>query len=367
MASVIGRNDYHSQLEQTSHINASDFASRGAECYYRSMTPLWNIYGHTWAVERLQRALLNGRVRHAYLLLGAESVGKETLARAFAMALNCLEDDIAARPCGKCRICMQIASGNHADILYSQADATSGALKIEEVRTVAGKLALKPYDARYRVAIFRDFDHAQPRAQDALLKTLEEPAPHAVLILLAQSPEAVLPTITSRSQVLPLRPVLAAEVEAALLTHGADADKAALLAGIAGGRIGWALSALADETLLEQRTTALDLLENALGQGRAGRFALADDLAKEKLALYPLLELWASYWRDALHLSVGSEVSLANRDRAEHLRRLAGMIGQDNAVAALRATQQMIGTLDTNANVRLALEVMFLDYPGLRR
>ncbi len=330
-------------------------------------TPLWNIYGHTWAAEQLRRALLNGRIRHAYLLLGAESVGKETLARTFAMALNCLDDDPAARPCGQCRICQQIASGSHADILYSQVDATSGALKIEEIRTLAGRLALKPYDARYRVAIFRDFDAAQPRAQDALLKTLEEPPPHALLILLAQSPEAVLPTITSRSQVLPLRPVPTAEVERALLAHGADADKAALLAGVCSGRIGWALSALADETLLEQRTNALDLLENALGQGRAGRFSLAEDLAKEKLALYPLLELWGSYWRDALHLCVGSELPIANRDRADHLRRLTQLITQDDAVAALRATQQMVGTLDSNANVRLALEVMFLDYPGLGR
>jgi DNA polymerase-3 subunit delta' len=331
------------------------------------MTPLWNIYGHTWAAARLASSLAHGRVRHAYLLLGMQSVGKETLARTFAMALNCLHEDASARPCGECRICRQIASGSHADVLYSQLDAGTGALKIEEIRAVAGRLALKPFDARYRVAIFPDFDHAQPRAQDALLKTLEEPPPHAVLILLAQSPEAVLPTITSRSQILPLRPVPTAEVEAALLAHGADGERAALLASICGGRIGWALSALADETLLQQRSTALDLLENALGLGRAGRFALAEDLAKDKLELLPLLELWAGYWRDALHLCAGSEVPLANHDRADHLRRLAQLITQDEVVAALHATQRMIAMLDTNANARLALEVMFLDYPGLRR
>jgi DNA polymerase-3 subunit delta' len=328
----------------------------------------WRIYGHDWAVGQLRRAILNARVRHAYLIFGAQSVGKETLARAFAQALNCLHDDPAARPCGECRICQQIASGSHADVMYSQTDGTTGALKIEEIRVITSRLALKPFDARYRVAIFRDFDHAQPRAQDALLKTLEEPPLHAVLLLLAQSPEPILPTITSRSQILPLRPVAATDIQRALTErHGASDEQAALLAGLSGGRIGWAIRALMDETLLEQRHAALDLLEDALGKNRAGRFSLAEDLAKEKLALPPLLELWQSYWRDVLHLCAHSGLHIANADRADRLRRLAGMIGQEEAVAALHATQGMMKTLDSNANVRLALEVLFLDYPGLGR
>lgn len=328
----------------------------------------WGIYGHDWAVDQLRRSIVNERVRHAYLILGAESVGKKTLARAFAMALNCIHDDPAAHPCGECRVCKQILSGNHADVMYSQNDPNTGALKIEEVRSLAGKTALKPFDARYRVAIFRDFDHAQPRAQDALLKTLEEPPPHALLILLAQSPEPILPTITSRSQTLLLRPVPASDIQRALVAHyGADEAQAALLAGLSGGRIGWAIRALEDETLLEQRSSALDLLEGALGKNRAGRFALAEELAKDKLMLPPLLELWQSYWRDALHLAAGSGVALANHDRTDKLKRLAGMIRQEDALAALNATQTLMRTLDSNANVRLALEVMFLDYPGLRR
>ena len=333
-----------------------------------SIQTTWGVYGHEWAVEQLRRSIANERVRHAYLILGAESVGKETLARAFAMTLNCLNDDAAERPCGECRVCKQIMSGNHADVMYSQNDPNTGALKIEEVRSLASKTALKPFDARYRVAIFRDFDHAQARAQDALLKTLEEPPPHALLILLAQSPEPVLPTITSRSQTLLLRPVLTHVIQQALVEkYHADEGQAALLAGLSGGRIGWAIRALEDESLLEQRSSALDVLEQALGKNRAGRFALAEELAKDKLALPPLLELWQSYWRDTLHLAAGSEVAIANHDRADKLRRLAGMITQEDAVAALTATQTLMKTLDSNANVRLALEVMFLDYPGLHR
>jgi DNA polymerase-3 subunit delta' len=326
----------------------------------------WGVYGHDWAVDQLRRSLLHDRIRHAYLVLGAEGVGKETLARGLAMALNCLEDDGSRRPCGVCRICRQIQSGNHADVLYSQVDATSGLLRIEELRTMTGRIALKPYDARFRIAIFRDFDRAQARAQDALLKTLEEPPPHAVLVLLAQAQESILPTIISRSQLIHLRPVRFDTLKAALMAHaGIDAELAALLAGLSGGRMGWALQALEDGKILEARSEALTLLESLLGKNRAGRFATAEELAKEKLSLTSLLELWQSYWRDLLHMCGGSGLPPVNVDHAAALARLASMITLDDALRALRATQTLLQALSTNANARLAMEIMFLDYPGL--
>lgn len=332
------------------------------------MLKSWGVIGHEWAVSQLSTSLLNGRIRHAYLLLGGEGIGKETLARGFAMALNCLQDDPRQRPCGTCRICQQMHSGNHADILYSQVDANTGVLRIEEVRTATGRLALKPFDARYRVAIFRDFDRAQPRAQDALLKTLEEPAPHAVLVLLAQSRESILPTITSRSQIMSMRPTATEAIRQALVDQFDARDaQAALLAGLSGGRMGWAIRALQDETYLEQRKAGIDLLEDALGKNRVGRFALAEDLSKEKLALIPLLELWQSCWRDMLHVITNTGLPVSNVDRLEGLHHLAAVVTQDEALHALHATQMLLQTLSTNANVRLALEIMLLDYPGLVR
>jgi DNA polymerase-3 subunit delta' len=326
----------------------------------------WPIFGHDWAVEHLHKSLINGRVRHAYLIVGAESVGKETLALSFAMALNCLHEDAAARPCGECRSCRKIVSGSHPDMLFSQQDANTGALKIEEVRSVAGKLSLKPFEARYRIAIFRNFDRAQPRVQDTLLKTLEEPPPYAILMLLAPSIEPILPTITSRSQVLFLRPTSAEAVYEVLRTHyQADDQTAWLLARLSGGRIGWTLQALNNPDMLAQRTAALDLLESTLGKNRAGRFDLAEDLSKDKASLMPLLELWQTYWRDLLLLTENSGLEPANTDRADTLRKLASRVTPEKALTALNATSAMIGHLATNANVRLALEVMFLDYPGL--
>src|SRR5690606_10324696 len=129
------------------------------------------------------------------------------------------------------RSCQLIKSGNHPDIVYSETDPNTGALKIEEIRNVMNRLALKPFESHYRIAIFRDFDHAAPRAQDALLKTLEEPAPHALLLLEAEEPENLLATITSRAQTLHLRPIPAITVRDVLMERfGAEEEHATLLA-----------------------------------------------------------------------------------------------------------------------------------------
>jgi DNA polymerase-3 subunit delta' len=326
----------------------------------------WPIYGHDWAVEHLRKGIVHQRIRHAYLITGTEQIGRETLARAFAQAVNCLVEDADARPCGECRSCKRIASANHPDILYPELDASTGALRIEEVRTITSRIALKPYEARYRIAILRDFDRARPQAQDALLKTLEEPPPQAILILIAPSSDSLLPTIVSRSQTLALRPVPLRVIRDILLrVHGAPPEQADLLARLSGGRLGWAICALGDPTLLEQRDRALDLLEQVLALNRARRFELAEDLSKDKLALAPLLELWQTYWRDVLMLCQGSQNMPANNDRRERIEELARHLSPEAALAALQITRETLRNLSLNLNLRLALEVMFLAYPGL--
>lgn len=328
----------------------------------------WPVYGHDWAVEHLRRGLRHGRVRHAYLITGPEAIGKEALVRAFMMALNCTHADSDWRPCGECRSCRLIGSGNHPDVIYAEHDANTGALKIEEVRTVCQKLALKPFESNYRIALFRDFDKARGPAQDALLKTLEEPPPQALLILLAPSVESLLPTIVSRSQVINLRPVALETVYGTLIQHkGISSDQAELLASLSSGRLGWALRVVDDPGLLEQREAGLGLLEQVVGMSRARRFEVAEDLAKDKLAIYPLVELWQSYWRDVVLLATGSPVPIANQDRRLSLEQLARELTPEEAISALEATCSARDQLALNLNLRLALEVLFLQYPGLRK
>ncbi len=328
----------------------------------------WPVYGHDWAVAQLRKSIAHARIRHAYLITGTDSIGKNTLAHAFTLALNCTHSDETMRPCLECRSCKLVQSGNHPDLLYSELDSTTGALRIDTIRNVMRGLAMKPFETRYRIAIFEHFDHAQPRAQDALLKTLEEPPDSAVLILLANAPEALLSTITSRSQILNLRPVALPVVRDTLIEcFGAESDQAELLARLSGGRIGWAIRAFQDAAVLEQRETALDMLEDCLGRDRTGRFDLAQIIAKEnKQVVQPVLELWQTYWRDLLLLTRESRIPPANSDRLISLQQFAIYFSADDVLAALQATKTMMDNLRYNINVRLALESLFLDYPGLR-
>lgn len=328
----------------------------------------WHIYGHDWAVDFLRRGLLNGRTRHAYLITGTRSVGKLTLAQNFAMSLNCQHDELSAHPCFQCKACKSTLSGNNPDLIYSQVDE-SGRLKIDEVRRVTRLLALKPYASRYRVAIFDDFDMASPQSQDALLKTLEEPASYAVLILIAQSTDRVLSTITSRSQIIPLRPVPLEIVKQHLLTQGAEAGRADLIARLSSGRMGWALEALSDADVLTFRDDMLNMLQEIIAGNRVERMKISDQvsrkLGRDKPLLRYVLEIWQTYWRDVLLETYDSPVKPCNSDRKDEIRTLVLSLDPEQAYQAMDATQRALKALDTNANVRLVLDVLFLDYPGL--
>jgi len=325
----------------------------------------WHVYGHDWAVDYLRKGLRHGRTRQAYLFTGTASIGKTVMAHTFASALNCAHPSVDARPCGECRSCRLMHTGNHPDMIYSELDSTTGALKIETLRDIMRRLSLKPYDARHRIAILANFEKARGQAQDAILKTLEEPPPFAIIILLANTTESTLATIQSRCQVVYLRPVASDTIRDTLIERfGSDPEKASVLARLSGGRIGWAISAAQDESVLGQRARALELLEGALSQSRKDRFKLAEDLSKDKLALRPLLELWQTYWRDLLLMTLNSPVKPVNVDRLTQLERFSRRLDSVGVERALKTTQEAMRLLDTNANVRLLLEVLMLDYPA---
>lgn len=328
----------------------------------------WPVYGHDWAVNHLRKAIQHGRSRHAYLITGVDRIGKRSLAYAFAMALNAPHPTEAGNIDHDHRHAHLIREGGHADIITPTYDEKTGALKIQAMRAVTTALSLKPYEARYRVAIITDFERANPQSQDALLKTLEEPAEHALLLITANTTDDVLATITSRCQTVNLRPLALDSVRKVLIEqHGLSADDAELLARVSGGRLGWALAAIHDRTALDARADYLDALARLIGQKRSGRFKVAQDMAKlDKLDVFPVLELWLTYWRDVLLAALGTNLPLTNIDHERTVRELAAQVSPDAARTALLATRQTLVTLQTtNTNPRLALEVLFLDYPGL--
>ena len=323
----------------------------------------WPVIGHNWAVAQVVRSLKNDRVRHAYLITGPASIGKTTFAKAFAQAINCLSD--TTRPCGVCRACQLIAHGTHADVRIIQAEGNT--LKIEQIRDMQRQLSLRPVEARRRVIILRRFDQASTQAMDALLKTLEEPAPYVMLILTADTADTLLPTIKSRCQPLALRALPAPIIRRALEEHfKVEPEHAALLSQLSGGRIGWAIRAAGDESLLTERNELLDLLEKAITMPRFDRFAVAETLSKDKATVQTMLELWLTYWRDVLLLCYNATTPLTNRDRRHTIQQISVGVKGDDVERIITAIQRTALYVDQNVNVRLALEVLMLDFPRLK-
>jgi len=329
----------------------------------------WNILGHEWAVQLLQQHIVRDEVRHAYLFSGPAGVGRRTLALRFAQALNCSNPPAPGEPCGTCRTCQQIERMQHADLSVVQAESEGGVLKVEQVRELQHTLSLAPYAARYRVALLIRFQEANANAQNALLKMLEEAPPKVILLLTADSPESLLPTIPSRCEVLRLRPLTQDRLVALLQEKsGLAAEEARSLAHLSAGRIGLALRLHQQPELLEQRHAWMEDLFSLLRSGRRERFAYVEQLTRdrEKERLRMALLTWQSFWRDLLVAAAGSQAPLINLDWQEEICRLAGQIDVQTARACTAELERALERLEANVNARLLIEVLLLDWPMVR-
>jgi len=327
------------------------------------MTDNWNMLGHEWAVEMLHQHVMRGDARHAYLFCGPPGLGRRTLALRFAQALNCQTPVAAGIPCGTCRDCKQIEAMRHPDMNVIQAESEGGTLRVDQVREVQHAFSLKPYQAKYRVALFLRFQEANDNAANALLKTLEEAPAHAVLLLTADNPEQLLPTIVSRCEILRLRPLPIAVIEADLVRRGVDTERARLLAHISGGRPGYARNLVDDLNLLEKREEYLNDLQTLLPAPRVEKFSYADKLAKDKDTMRQTILIWLSYWRDVMLRTAYAETPLVNIDRNMEIEFLAGRLDLSAARRVVNELESALEKMERNVNARLLAEVLLLDWP----
>ena len=322
---------------------------------------MWNVIGHSWAVDFLKRSLANGRLAHAYLLLGPAQIGKRTLALELAKALNCLAQE-KGRPCGECLACHKIAHSTHPDVRV--VEPQGGSLKIDQIRQLQREVALTPHEGRYRVAVLRSFDQATTEASNCLLKTLEEPPPQVVLCITAPDASSLLPTIVSRCQLLKLRPLSLEAVESALIKRwGVGQQRAALLARLSGGRLGWAVEAYQEPSILERRASCLDSLVRLLDEPRVPRFAYAQEASRTPEIVSSILETWLCWWRDLLLIHEGSRAQITGHDRTEEITAYASRYSLSQIHGALDAIRTAQQHLQCNANLRLTMEVLLLSFP----
>ena len=328
------------------------------------MNSNWNITGHAWAVDMLKKHIVRGTTRHAYLFAGPPGLGRRTLALRFAQALNCPTPIEPGIPCGKCRDCQQIQAMQHADLTVVQADSEGGILKVDQIREVRKMLILKPYMSKYRVALFLRFGEANDNAANALLKTLEEAPSYAVLILTADNPEQLLPTIVSRCEVLRLRPLQVEEVQRELETRRLETGRAKLIAHISGGRMGYAIRLIENDSLLETREERLNDLLTLVSASRVEKFKYADQLSKDKDGMRQTITFWLSYWRDVLLRAAQAETPLINVDRNVEIEDMADRLDLSSARRAVRRLESSLVQMDRNVNPRLLAEVLLLDLPN---
>jgi len=333
-----------------------------------------SIVGHEDVIERLRASIARGRVSHAYLFAGPAGIGKALVARELAKALLCVrEADEACDDCGQCR---KVEHGNHPDVtlIGRIARTAKGERKtrivIDQVREqIQDPIALKPFEGRWKVFVVEDADRMSEGAQNCLLKTLEEPPPHSLLVLVAARLEPFLDTVVSRCQVMRFKP-LAVELVAEILVSKCEIDGGAarVLARLSEGSPG---RAVRDHDGGSYETTRW-LLEELRTMPPVGEFVLAGELldrAKEqgsrledaREGLRPVLALLTLAWRDLMFRASGyPDELLVWRDASPELLALGEGLSARGGRALVERTIEARDQLDANANIKLLLENLIL-------
>jgi DNA polymerase III subunit delta' len=328
---------------------------------------MWQVIGQGKILSLLDYSLRTDAMAHAYLLVGPRHVGKGTLAINLAQALNC---DGPELPCGQCRSCQRILEGKHADVTPIGPDSRTE-IGIDDIRGLQRLANLPPYEGKCKVFIIDDAEYLSTEAANSLLKILEEPPPKVVWLLLAAEEEHLLPTVISRCQRLELKPMPSERIQEVLVkSYSVDANRAKLLTQLCHGRLGWAVSALAKDDILEQRSQRIDKLVSLLtstGRSLEQRFAYAQELASQfsqsRRTGAEISELWFDWWRDLMLIKGGCREGIINVDYDITLEEQAGGLSLSEIKEFLANLCLLQEEISKNVNPRLALEWLMLNLP----
>lgn len=296
---------------------------------------------------------------------GPARVGKRLCAVWYAAFLNCLHDDQNA-PCGECSSCKKINQGYHPDLHFSRVPEKKTVVGVSDVREAVHEIHHAPFEGQFRVWIIEDGERLTDEAQNALLKTLEEPPRRAVILLVTNLAGALIPTVSSRCRLVRFQGLPQNEVVEGLVSLGADSELADNLAATSGGSYGAALSLFREPKALEEREHVLELFSRLPGQDLWGAVDTAQKLEKSKIGgPARALDLGLTFFRDLLVLSAGSTDLVVHKDRLHLLEELAARVSAGSIRKAIQDFQEADHYLQRNVSPRLLMQRLCINISQL--
>lgn len=318
------------------------------------------IVGHEEIIKHMKNSISMGKVSHCYLLAGEPGAGKKLLAGTYAQALQCEEGK--EEPCMNCDSCKRAISKNHPDIIYVTHEKPN-TISVEEMRTqVVDDVVIKPYSSKYKIYIISDCEKMTPQAQNAILKTIEEPPEYAVFLLLTTNAQALLPTIQSRCVRLDVKVVSDSQVKEYLMEHLHVPDyQAEVDTSFAQGNIGKAEAAATSEEFENLTSSALHVLKNAENMEVYELVDSVKALSQDKTRIYDYLDLFQLWFRDVLMFKATQEVdNLIYKQEINYIKEQASNRSYEGLEKILEAVEKAKVRLQANVNFDLVMELLFL-------
>lgn len=324
------------------------------------MAKFTDIIGQEQLKEHLQNAISMNKVSHAYIINGERSSGKEFIAKIFAMTLQCEKG--GTEPCGECHSCKQALSGNQPDIIFVSHEKPN-TIGVEDIRgQINNDIVIKPYSSPRKIYIMNEGEKMTVQAQNALLKTLEEPPEYAVILILTTNVEALLPTILSRCVVLNMKPVSDEKVKKYLMEELQIPDyKANICVAFARGNIGKAKLLASSEEFEKVKDEALSLVKNINDMEINEIVKAIKKIMEYKFDVGDYLDILSVWYRDVLLFKATKDAnSLIFKDELQHIRKVADRSTYEGIETIVKALQQAKRRLEANVNFDLTMELLLL-------
>ena len=319
-----------------------------------------DVVGHKDILKYISSAVENNRVSHAYILNGERGSGKKMLANLFAMTLLCETGD--NEPCGKCHSCKQAESGNHPDIIRVTHEKPNS-ISVDDIRTqVNNTVDIKPYQGPYKVYIIPQADMMTPQAQNAILKTIEEPPSYAVFLLLTENAETLLPTINSRCVMLKLRNIKDTLIKKYLMENLEIPDyKADMCTAFAQGNMGRAIMLANSDHFNEIREEAVQLLKHINEMELNEIVAAVKNISVYTLDITDDLDIIMIWYRDVLLYKATKEIDkVVFKDQLQSIKEQARKSSYEGIELILESLEKAKARLKANVNFDLVMELLFL-------